>query len=133
MLDKTGKTIDNFINEYPFNDAFTKEIIGPYALGLINGNGAGAFVPCDYITRQDAASLLARLAKFVGDEKAEKVEAAALNDFKYVADYAKDNVKYVQTIKVMNGTGGGNFSPLGYYTKQQAFVTMNRLFEAVSE
>ena len=133
VLDKTGKTIDNFINEYPFNDAFTKEIIGPYALGLINGNGAGAFVPCDYITRQDAASLLARLAKFVGDEKAEKVEAAALNDFKYVADYAKDNVKYVQTIKVMNGTGGGNFSPLGYYTKQQAFVTMNRLFEAVSE
>lgn len=133
VLDKTGKPIDNFINEYPFNDAFTKEIIGPYALGLINGNGAGAFVPCDYITRQDAASLLARLSKFIGDEGIEKVEATALNDFKYVADYAKDNVKYVQTIKVMNGTGGNNFSPLGYYTKQQAFVTMNRLFEAVSK
>ena len=133
VLDKTGKTIDNFINEYPFNDAFTKEIIGPYALGLINGNGAGAFVPCDYITRQDAASLLARLAKFVGDEGVEKVEATALKDFSYVADYAKDNVKYVQSIKVMNGTGGDNFSPLGYYTKQQAFVTMNRLFEAVSK
>ena len=54
-------------------------------------------------------------------------------DWRAVADYAKDNVKYVQSIKVMNGTGNNNFSPLGYYTKQQAFVTMNRLFEAVSK
>lgn len=132
VLDKTGKTIDNFINEYPFDDAFSKEIIGSYALGLINGDGAGSFNPCDYITRQDAAALLKRLADFVGKELT-KVEPTALNDFGYVAAYAQDSVKFVQSVKVMNGTGGGNFSPLGYYTKQQALVTMNRLFEAVSK
>lgn len=132
VLDKTGKTIDNFINEYPFDDAFSKEIIGSYALGFINGDGAGSFNPCDYITRQDAAALLNRLADFVGKELSQ-IEPTAMADFDYVSSYAKDSVKFVQAIKVMNGTGGGKFSPLGYYTRQQAIVTMNRLFEAVSK
>lgn len=32
---------------------------------------------------------------------------------------------------VMNGTGGGAFSPLGSYTRQQAYVTMYRLLSSV--
>lgn len=126
VLEKTGKDMDSFINEYPFNDAFDKTIIGPYALNLIYGVGNGKFMPNENITRQDAAVMLTRLAKFFS--KADKAEAVlALADFEYVAEYAKESTKFVQSLGIMYGTGQDRFSPLGYYTRQQAILTIYRL------
>ena len=128
VLDKTGKTIDNYIDEYPFDDAFDRWIIGPYALGILKGDGTGSFLPCEYITRQDAAVMLERMAEIIGIEKVDTV-LTALSDGQYIAPYAKSSVDFVRSVKVMNGTGGDRFSPLGYYTKQQAIATVYRLYE----
>ena len=50
-----------------------------------------------------------------------------LSDMKLVADWAKKDVASVVELKVMQGTGGA-FDPQGTYTREQAVLTLLRLY-----
>ena len=76
--------------------------------------------------------MLERMAEIIGIEKVDTV-LTALSDGQYIAPYAKSSVDFVRSVKVMNGTGGDRFSPLGYYTKQQAIATVYRLYEVYTQ
>lgn len=56
---------------------------------------------------------------------------AAFADASSIAAWAKPSVSFVSSAGVMNGTGNNSFSPLGTYSRQQAFMTIVRLFESV--
>lgn len=45
-----------------------------------------------------------------------------------IADWAKPSASFVASMGVMNDTGNNNFSPKGAYSRQQAFMTIVRLF-----
>lgn len=125
VLDKTGKKLDNFINEYRFNDCYDREVIAAYALGLANGNDKGGFAPELSITRQEAAALLDRTAKLLSKTGSRPVESTA--DMDFAADYARPAIESVQQMGIMLGTGNGNFSPLASFSRQQAFMAVYRL------
>ena len=129
LQEKTGKTMAQAVAAYPFQDTANQNIIAAHYLGIIDGTGDKRFTPYGYISRQDAAALLMRAAKLVGGDV--KVEAMTFADGSQIAGYAKDAVQYVASLKIMNGTGNDNFSPSGSYTREQAYVTICRLFEAV--
>ena len=55
------------------------------------------------------------------------------------ADWASDSISYVSGLsdpinsnRVMAGTGNGNFSPLGTYSRQQAIMTALRIFHCAA-
>lgn len=57
------------------------------------------------------------------------------NDTKNIASWAKKAISYVSgsedrttVLKVMGGIGDNKFGPSQTYTKQQAFVTVKRLY-----
>lgn len=130
VLERTGKTLDAYRQEYPFIDTTSSNAIAAYALGIINGRGDGIFDPYATITRQEAAALLMRSAKILGMDT-ENVVDAGFVDGEEVGVWFKDAVNFVYQINVMNGTGNDAFSPLGTYSREQSYMTIYRLFKAV--
>jgi len=143
LVQKTGKQIDELlmennvsINYNAFTDVSDKEILAANALGIVSGLGNGRFNPDGKISRQEAAVMLMRTAKLLDVEMGDEVETFA--DSHAFADWAKDAIAFVSSLKdktnnakVMGGVGNGNFSPNSSYTREQAFVTILRLFNAV--
>lgn len=89
------------------------------------------------ITRQDAAVMLQQTAKVLNFEPTGIPQIFA--DRSKFSDYAVGAITFVSTaadkesgIKVMAGTGNNNFSPRDNYTRQQAYLTVLRLFNAMS-
>ena len=127
---QTGKDLQSWISQYPFKDTTDSTAIAAYALGIVSGRGGGVFDPYATITRQEAAALLMRSAKVLGMDTS-NVENAGFVDSDKVGVWFTDAVNFVYQINVMSGTGGNAFTPLGTYTREQSYVTIYRLFQAV--
>ena len=130
VAEETGMTMDELVATYPFLDANSESILVASALGIINGKGDGVFDPYGLLTRQDAATMLMRAGQFLGLTDPEGT-AAAFSDAGAVAAYAQEAVEYVNVLGVMQGTSDTTFSPRGTYTRQQAYLTFYRLYEAL--
>lgn len=115
----------------PFCDVTTNDsdILAAYSLGIVEGDGNGFFNPSAPITRQEAAKMLTLTAKALGIDT--DAAAAAYKDSASISDWAKPGVNYVTAAGIMNGMGNGTFAPDEPYTREQAYVTMLRLWNAV--
>ena len=100
------------------------------AIGVVQGVGDGRFNPTGTLTREQAATMLARLAYAIGSPLPEQAATFADNDA--VSYWAIDAVGKVQAAGIMGGVGDNMFSPQGSYTREQSIVTMLRLFDFVS-
>ncbi len=140
----TNGTIDSFMAEKGvsvqdgrFSDTNSRNVLCAAALGIVNGRTSNTFAPDKPITRQEAAAMLSRLADCMGySNTAEKLE---FTDTKSLAGWAQEGIAKVSGItdptnskRVMNGTGSNKFSPFGTYTREQAYMTISRLFHALS-
>ena len=132
ILERTGRTLTDWVHDYPFTDEPEPIVIAAYALGIVNGKGKGTFAPYNSITRQEAAAMLTRTAKVLGMDT-ENPETVEFADGDKVADYFVDEVNFVASNGIMNGTGKNKFNPRGTYTREQTMLTMLRLFKKVTE
>jgi|GEM_PF-4067024 len=130
---KTGHAVQDILEEQdidlkinPFSDTNLKEVVAAYRLGIVNGKGNGKFDPDGNITRQEAAIMLTKAAVFLGYAVAS--EPTTYIDNSRIAAWAVPGVEYVSGYGIMNGTGGNSFSPEGAYTRQQAYLTILRLY-----
>ncbi|MGO5114119.1 WG repeat-containing protein [Candidatus Avoscillospira sp. LCP25S3_F1] len=130
VLEATGQTMAELVASYPFTDANSTDVLVANALGIINGKGNGIFDPYGLLSRQDAAAILMRTGRYLGKTETGG-SAAAFTDRNAIAGYAQEAVDYVSALGVMNGTSADTFSPLGNYTRQQAYLTVCRLYEAL--
>ncbi|MDR3277215.1 MAG: S-layer homology domain-containing protein [Oscillospiraceae bacterium] len=127
----TGEGIADYLTsrgvaaEPLFTDTADQNVAAMAALGVINGVGGGKFNPGGDITREQAARLLALLARTLG--LAEPSAAEKFSDGAAISDWAREYVAFAAGHGVMNGTGGGAFSPKAPYTREAAIVTMLRL------
>jgi len=102
-------------------------------LGIVNGMSENEFEPFEKITRQQAAVMLSNMAKALGINPNSK--RVNFIDKQYFAKWASDAIYDVSSIKdsngtaLMNGTEPNKFSPWMYYTREQAYVTIYRLYE----
>ena len=99
-----------------FEDA--REILRPYYIGLA----------------REAAVMLARAAKLLKLEAAG--EEKSFDDRASFADWAAEGIGAITRIvgggtPVMQGVSESLFAPLGTYTREQAALTMLRLFRAM--
>ena len=117
------------LNENPFTDTRDRYIKMAYKLGIVNGVGNNRFAPNSTITRQEAAAMLSRAAG-VFDFTAHNGQPIRFADEGAIASWAKSPVNFVSANGVMDGTGNNMFSPNGNYTREQAILTMLRLFKA---
>ena len=122
-----GSDLDNTA---PFTDTGNKKIIQLHHIGIINGKSENKFAPNDNITREEAATILDRMANYSG------IKSGAGNDIAYsddndISNWAKEAVYNMHQMGIMIGTGNG-FGPKSYYTVEQAIVTMVRLYHSIA-
>lgn len=99
------------------------------ALGVVTGVGDGSFNPRGTLTREAAATMLARLADAVGHPLPSAAPDFADSDA--ISSWAYDAVGQVQAAGIMSGTGDGMFSPQAEYSLEQCVVTAVRMFEYI--
>jgi len=98
-------------------------------IGVVNGVGDNKFDPDAQLTREQAATMLSRLADAVG--KPLPKQAAAFKDNGDISDWALESVGQMQAAGIMNGVGDNIFAPQDPYTREQSIVTILRLYGIV--
>lgn len=115
-----------------FSDTDNADVLLCASAGVVNGVGNGEFAPQKNITRQEAASMLYRLAALNKNTKDD--EATSLPhifaDSANIQSWAWKNVDWVYRQGIMNGMGENTFAPDGEYTREQSIVTALRLYDS---
>ncbi len=112
-----------------FDDTDDTDVLIAAGFGIVSGDGKGSFRPDDGITRQEAAVMLYNTLWALGMPSIGQGET--FTDQASIASWASGAVSAIVDRGVMNGTGGGAFSPLDSYSRQQAYVTMYRLMSSL--
>jgi hypothetical protein len=99
------------------------------AVGVVSGIGDDLFAPNNELTREQAATMLARLSDAIGRPLEKK--AASFADNAAISTWAIENVGQVQAANIMGGVGENTFAPKSPYTREQSILTMMRLWDVV--
>ena len=112
-----------------FTDTTDENVEKMAALGVVTGTGDGAFDPGGLLTREQAATMLARLSDAVGAPL--PAGSPTFPDAASISSWASEAVGRVQAGGVMSGTDTGAFDPAGPYTREQSILTMLRLYHTI--
>lgn len=119
-----------------FTDCADPDVLAAAAIGAVRGMGDGTFRPGNSITRQDAAVLLLQSAASLGLTFPPE-DGLLYSDGNQIALYAQPAVAWASLVRdsvslrpVMAGVGNGLFAPRAIYTREQAILTILRLYRS---
>lgn len=141
IREKTGLTNEELVTQYmlpdvltTFSDCTDPDVLAAAAIGVVYGPGDGTFLPGNLISRQDAAVLLMQAAAAL-DLPITAEGGLLYSDMEQISFYARPAVDWVSQVRdsvssrsVMAGVGDGRFDPMGTYTREQAVLTLLRMF-----
>lgn len=117
----------------PITDSFTDtkndKILMLNGLGIINGKSATEFAPNDYLTREEAATIIIRMVNKVFPMASTEMWFE-YDDINEVSEWASDSIQTISNLGFMNGVGNNRFAPKDTYTTEQAIVTLVRVLES---
>ena len=125
-----GTISSSDFTKFEFTDTSDINVRKAASISVVNGVGGGRFAPNDGITREQAATMLSRLANAVSIPLPDS--EATFSDAVSVESWAYEAVGQMQASGIMQGVGGNAFSPKGQYQRQQSIVTILRLFEVLN-
>ena len=111
-----------------FNDTTDVNVEKAAFIGVVNGTSPGKFTPNAPLTREQAATMLARLANSM-DNYLPMLDIEPFADLESVSLWAFNAVRQMHSNKIMYGTGNNMFSPKRDYTREQSIVTLLRLYD----
>lgn len=136
---KSGMDIEDYIrikgvtiaSSNTFVDTTNKDILAAKTLGITEGTSPTTFNPDNQLTREQAAKFLSSTARVIGEDITATCPAYVDEDT--IANWAKPYIGYVYNVNVMKGVGANRFDPRGGYQRQQAYLTMTRLFNSIEQ
>lgn len=131
MLVKTSDKTLLAPTETPFEDTDNKKVALLHSEGIINGKGKRAFAPNDILTREESATILYRLAEYMGLDMPQLTYSEDIeyySDKDMISEWAFNAVFYMKEMGIMVGTSDTKFSPQDPYTAEQAIATLIRLY-----
>ncbi len=140
MLDKSGKITDKNAPA-GFTDTNSEEINILAKLGIVSGKSSSKFAPNAKITREEATTILARVADYA------KLTASTDDTPKYddndtISGWAVSNVYKVKALGIMQGEVIYNeegeedqytnlFKPQSEITKEESIVSLMRIYDKI--
>lgn len=112
--------------EVTFTDTSAVEILRVAQLGIINGYADGSFKPNNTLTRAQAAKILALTVQLFGVQ--DTGERFAFSDRASFPNWDQGWIDFCGVNQIMSGVGGGKFGPGGGFARQQAILTMLRIY-----
>lgn len=117
-------------NENKFIDCLNTRVNTLVSMGIIQGVGDNIFAPDEYITREQAATILNRTAEFLGNKTLINPSNNKIyEDEENISDWAISAVARMKGMNIMKGISEKEFAPKQTYTVEQAIATMLRLYE----
>lgn len=113
-------------NDVNKNAWYASYVASAYNAGVAAGKDNGAFGIGEFISREDAAVMLFRVAKLKNMNIIESTEVV-FDDGEKVADYAKTAVSSLAATGIINGVSDTEFMPNGITTRAQAAVLIERI------
>lgn len=110
-----------------FEDCHNEKVAILYLEDIIKGKGDMIFAPDDYLTREEAATILVR---YVNKFKPMPVHEVYFeyDDISEVSEWASNSVQVISNLGIMEGVGENKFAPKDTYTAEQAIATIMRLY-----
>jgi hypothetical protein len=112
-------------------DWFAGYIQAAYDNKIFEGSDGNAN-PDDLITREQSVKIMLKALETVQTVLYPE-EEPDFNDNAEISGWAKPYVTAAVDLGLVNGTGEGNFSPLGNTLREQAMVMVYRVIQAFSE
>ncbi len=130
IYEKVTNMTGDMTVKHKFTDVDPKStfINQAYNLGIISGVSETKFDPMGTLTREQAATMLARLAKACGKPLASTSDNPFTDT---ISPWAKDGVLSCKASSIMNGVSANTFNAKATYSIQQALVTMLRLYNYI--
>lgn len=122
MVDNNKPYLKNYFADC---DGVDESVNILHALGIVNGRDGVNFDPQGKITREEAATLLCKVAelyRWIGTES-----SLTYSDKGDVSPWAVFYVTWANENGIMTGVSDDEFAPQGAYTVEQAVATMIRL------
>lgn len=110
-----------------FNDTSDVNVEKLASIGVVNGVGNGAFAPKNNLTREQAATLVSRLADAIGSPLPK--QETTFSDRNSILPYALEAVGQMQAAGIMGGIGNNTFAPQNPYTREQSIVMVMRMHD----
>ena len=126
----TGDVVMQYVIDNPYTDTASLDVVRLSKLGVITGTGDGRFDPEGQLTREQAATILSRLAQAMGVELPSA--APTFTDNASIGSWAAEAVGQMQQNGIMGGVGDNKFGPQGTYSFEQSLVTLMRLYDLCS-
>ena len=124
----SGKTAPT-VTDNPFTDTSDPAVLQAYALGLTTGTSGTTFSPNANLTREQAATMLARVYTKLGG-KLEGGETA-FADAGAISDWAAESVSFMSGKGILNGVGDNKFAPAQVNQRQEALTLAVRMLETL--
>ena len=99
------------------------------ALGIINGKSKTEFAPNDYLTREEAATIIYRLIDKIYPDWVATEIYFDFADSSQISDWAMNNIQFICNMGIMKGVEDNKFAPKDNYTTEQAIVTLVRVYD----
>ncbi|MDY3927980.1 MAG: S-layer homology domain-containing protein [Clostridia bacterium] len=102
--------------ENPFSDTDNADILKAYNTGIIKGISESKFAPEEFLNREQAATMLARIYEKVmtgkiSDTFSYEYGEKLFDDDDAISDWAKPAVYFMSDNKIINGIGDNLFAP----------------------
>jgi len=130
---KTGKANDQLVAGFAafpdrtFTDTADPVILAAARLDITAGVGNDQFGVDGTFSRQQAAVMLTKVYRILGEDDANAPEFGFLDAGK-AESWARNAINYVKHKGVMNGVGDGtSFDPLGLFQRQQSIIVFNQM------
>ena len=109
---------------HPFTDVakdtwYDEAVAWGYATGVVKGTSATTFSPDDYVTREQAATLLYRYAEYRGEDVSTVGSLMGFEDAKQVSSFARDAMRWAVGEGIINGRSETVLEPLGTATRAE--------------
>lgn len=124
ILSQRGLTPDKAV----FTDTQDPDILAANALGIVFGDGKGIFNPHGEIKRGEAAAMLMRTASLTGEYHA---LPHVFDDAAWFPAWAREPVYAAYAYSIMVGDTMNRFHPVSFYTRQETYVTILRLYNTI--
>ncbi|HHW21532.1 MAG TPA: hypothetical protein GXX26_01440 [Clostridiaceae bacterium] len=124
ILSQRGVTPDKAV----FTDTHDPDILAANALGIVFGDGKGIFNPHGEIKRGEAAAMLMRTASLTGEYHA---LPHVFDDASWFPAWARESAYAAYAYGIMVGDNMNRFHPVSFYTRQETYVTILRLYNTI--
>ena len=119
--------IEDITERVQFTDTDDVNVEKMAAVGVVFGVSPGKFAPNSDLTREQAATMLTRLANAIGKPLDKK--EAIFADNSSISDWALEAIGQMQAAGIMNGVSPDTFAPKSAYTREQSIVTILRMYD----